>query len=225
MGLILKANIRENVGKNLNALRKSGILPAIIYGYGIERAMPLQLNYNEFEKVYRKAGESSFINIEADGKKYDALIHDVGIDPVTDKFIHVDFYKVQMDKEIEVAVPLKFIGEAEAVKALGGTLVKSLHELTIEVLPKNLPHEITVDISSLKTFENTIRVRDLILPVSIKILAHNEDDVIVSVSAPASEEELAALETAPTAIDVEAVKVETQERKEKRGVEKEENKQ
>ena len=152
------------MGKNVSALRREGILPAVLYGQGVE-STPLCVSWKEFEKVLEEAGETSLVTLKlAGGQTHNVLIHDVAKDPLTLKPIHADFYAVRMDKPIEASVPLNFIGESPAVKNEGGILIKVLHELEIEALPKDLPHEIAVDISRLEKIDDKIYVRDVPLP-------------------------------------------------------------
>src|SRR3989338_5006035 len=110
-----------------------------------------------------------------------------------------------MDHELEADIPLVFSGEAEAVKSLNGVLVKVIHELPIRALPKDLPHEITVDISSLRTFENQILVKDLALPPGVEMRIELEQ-MIAFVEAPRTEEELAAMEQ-PAEVSLEHIEV------------------
>lgn len=192
--LSLSAKIRKDFGKKVKTLRKKGIVPGVLYGPKIKEAQPLELDEKEFGKVYQEAGESSLISLEIAGpkgkqasygagkkEKYLVLIHEVARDPLTEKPIHVDFYQPSLEEEVEVEIPLIFEGEAPAVKELGGTLVKNISELEVKALPQNLPHEIKVDIGSLKTFEDHILVKDLKLPEGVKILKDPEE-IVASVS-------------------------------------------
>jgi len=128
--------------------------------------------------------------------------------------MHVDFYQVRMDEAVRVAVPLEFVGSSSAIVTMGGILVKALQELEIESLPGAIPETIKVDISSLKTFEDNIYVRDLKVPSGVKVLA-DENTPVASVQPPRSEEELKALEEKPVA-EVREVIVETEEKKKER---------
>jgi large subunit ribosomal protein L25 len=101
-----------------------------------------------------------------------------------------------MDKTLTAEVQLIFEGEAPAVKSLDGILVKNITEVEVEALPKDLPHEIKVDISSLDSFDKHIRIKDLQLPLGVKILAE-AGEVVVLVKPPRTEEELKALEEKP----------------------------
>ena len=194
----LKVKVREVLGRKVKTLRKKGIIPAVVYGLKA-KSIPLEIDYSEFEKVYKEAGESTVIKLKVKSQKSkvdelkNALIYDVAMDSVSDKFIHVDFYEVRMDKPITAAVPLVFEGEAPAVKNLEGVLVKNITEIEVEALPANLPHEIKVDISVLKTFDDLIHIKDLKIPDGVKI-SINPDEIVALVSPPRSDEELKSLE-------------------------------
>lgn len=189
----LKSKIREEVGKKLDKYRKEGMIPAVIYGHKI-KPQNLWVNYLDFNKVFEKAGESTVIEMEIEGKdKVNALIHEIQSDPLSGKFSHIDFFQVRMDEKIETDVPLEFFGESPAVKELGGILVKNLDEIKISCLPANLPSEIKVDISKIKTFDDHIKVKDIIIPENVKVL-EEEETVVALVSPPRTEEELASLE-------------------------------
>jgi len=149
-----------------------------------------------------------------EGKGHDVLIHEVQYHPIKGQPIHVDFYVVQKDKKIEVDVPLVFEGVAPAVKELGGNLVKVMHELPIEVLPKDLPHDIKVDVSGLATFESQILVKDIKLPSGVTVLAELEE-VVVSISKAGEE---VVVEEAP--IDLSQIEVEKKGKQEEEGSEK-----
>ncbi len=188
--LTLSAKIRKDLKKKVKKLREKEILPAILYGPKIKN-IPLEINLKEFEKTEKETGESSFILLKVGDKNYQVLIKEIQRDQITGKPIHVDFYQPSLKEEIEVIVPLIFEGEAPAVKELGGTLVKNISELKIKALPKKLPHEIRVNIESLKTFEDHILIKNLKLPEGVKVL-RGPEEIVVSVLPPEKvEEELA----------------------------------
>ncbi|HUT96106.1 MAG TPA: 50S ribosomal protein L25 [Candidatus Paceibacterota bacterium] len=195
MELEIKAQERERVGKNLQSLRKEGIIPAVVYGPG-HKPISLQVNYKELKKVFEQAGESTLIKLKIGNEAKNVLIHDFAKDPITGRFTHVDFYHVRMDKVIKAEVPLVFEGEAPAVKILEGVLIKNINHVEIEALPKDLPHEIKVDVSVLDSFEKQIRAKDLKLPPGVKIDLGLEE-MIVSVIPPRKEEEIKPIEEKP----------------------------
>lgn len=197
--LTLSAKIRQISGKRTKNLRKKGILPAILYGPKI-KTLSLEVDSKKFEGVYQEAGESSLISLEIDGpigqsygasKKIPVLIHEIQRDPLSDKILHIDFYQAPLEEKIEAKIPLVFEGDSTAVKELGGTLVKVIHELEVKAKPENLPKEFKVDISTLKTFEDTILIKDLKVPTGVEILK-NPEEIVAEVSPPEKvEEELA----------------------------------
>ena len=189
--LSLSVKIRKELGKKSKALRKKGILPGVLYGPKLKENLLLELDEKKFEKVYKEAGESSLISLEVEGKRFPVLIHEIQLASLTGKPIHVDFYQPSLVKEAEVTVPLVFEGVAPSVRDLGGTLVKNIQEVTVKALPQNLPHEIKVNVEKLKTFEDNILIKDLIVPQGGKILKEPEEVVALASRPEKIEEELA----------------------------------
>lgn len=185
--LQLNAERRDVFGKKLKNFRKQGKLPAVLYGKG-KKTTPIFVDSKEFKKIWKETGESTLIKIknpESDITE-DVLIQEVALDPLKDEPLHADFYVVEMDKPITTKVNLVFEGVSPAEKDLGGILVKVRHEVDVEALPKNLPHELKVDISKLANLEDQIVVRDIDLPPGVKILA-GENDVIALIETPKEE--------------------------------------
>lgn len=208
--ITLSANKRDAF-PSVEAARKAGSIPAVFYG-SHKTSTSIFVPKISFDKVFKEAGESTLVTLDVAGEKVTTLIHDVQMDPVTDQVIHVDFYAVDANEKVEVPVHLVFEGVSEAVKSLGGTLVKVAHELEVECLPKDLPHEIVVDISKLATLDSVITVADLTLPSGVVAKADKEE-VIASI-AVAKEEDL----SAPVAtLDVDAIEVEKKGKKEEEG--------
>ena len=189
--LELKIEKREEIGKP-KKLREAGVLPAVFYGKK-EEATPISVSARDFEKLYKEAGESTVVTLSGIGKPKEVLIHEVDFDPVTSVPRHVDFYVLEEGKKVQVNVPLEFIGEAPAIKELGGNLVKVLHDIEIEVAPKNLPKNIEVDISGLIDFTSRVFAKDIKLPESAELIT-KEDEVaaLVAEAVEEKEEEVAA---------------------------------
>lgn len=188
----IKAENRKEIGRKVRILRDKGIIPAVVYGAG-HKPISIQVNAKEFNKTFKETGETTLVKLKLDDHSKNVLIHDIARDPIENNIIHIDFYEVKMDQQIKTEVQLVFIGEAPAVKNLGGILVKNLTKIKVEALPKDLPHEIDIDISKLETLESHIRIKDLILPVGVKILEEMEETIVL-IEPPRSEEELAKLE-------------------------------
>lgn len=206
--LTLKVEKRDPKS-SLSEIRKAGKMPAVFYGKK-EASTPIMISYSDFERTLKEAGESTIINLNGDGIDVDVLIHEIDADPVTDKPRHADFYAIEKGKKIEIDVPLEFVGVAPAVKTLGGVLVKVMHEIKIEALPKDLPQKIEVDISSLNTFEDVIIAKDLKLPNGVEI-KENQEEVIVSVYEPKDE----VVESTP--VDLSAIEVQKKGKEAKEG--------
>lgn len=204
----LTGQSRAQLGKSVKTLRAGGFLPGVVYGEGVP-SQAVAVSFKEFMKTLSAAGESTLITLQIDKKPFNVLIHDVSYDPVSDLPIHADFHAVRMDKLIRTHVPLEFVGESPAVKNDGGVLVRVVQELEVEALPQNLPHELTIDLSSLATIGSTLHVKDIVLPAGVTLLAE-PDETIAVVDAPRSEEAIAELSQAPVAASPELVKTESE---------------
>lgn len=198
--LTLKADIRD-LKISPEIVRNAGQVPAVFYGKK-EASTPISVGKTDFLKVWKDAGESSVVTLDTPNGKKESLIQDVDLDPITGTPRHADFYVFEAGHKLEVELPLEFIGVAPAVKDLGGILVKVLHKLKVEAMPKDLPHNIEIDISGLATFEDQIIAKNISLPTGVN-LKENEDEVVALVSAPREEKEE---ESAP--IDLESIEVE-----------------
>jgi large subunit ribosomal protein L25 len=211
MAITLKVEKRD---KKTDAaqLRKDGKIPAVFYGKK-EASTPITILAADFLKTYKKAGESSVVILTGPEIDVESLIHDVDLHPVTGKPMHADFYVFEKGKKIKVGVPIDFTGIAPAIKDLGGTLVKVLYNIEIEAFPKDLPHKIEVDISTLVDFKSSIKASDIKLPNGVE-LAIKGDDIVASVSEPKAEEEEV---TAP--VDLSAIEVEKKGKEAKEGAE------
>ncbi|MEK7076155.1 MAG: 50S ribosomal protein L25 [Patescibacteria group bacterium] len=207
----LNAQKREVIGSGLNSLRKSGYMPAVLYGKNQE-SIPLQVLIKDFKKAFELAGESTLVFVNVDGQSYPTIIHDMARDAVSDNILHADFYKVRLDEKIKAKVAVVFQGESPAVRDLGGIFVRNINELEIEAFPQDLPHEIVVDMSLLNNVGDQILVKNLKLGDKLKVMAEAEE-IIATVQEPMSEAELEkALEAPTTTIeDVEVIKKEKEE--------------
>ncbi|MEK7460320.1 MAG: 50S ribosomal protein L25 [Patescibacteria group bacterium] len=203
--LTLKGEIRDPKIKPAT-LRTQGFIPAVFYGRK-EKSMPCVFHLGEFKKVLKAAGESTVVNIQLPKGAVNALIQDVQVDPIYGQPIHVDFYVIEKGQEVSVAIPLDFQGVSPAVKDLGATLVKVLHEVEVKALPENLPHSIIVDISSLDNADAQITAGDLVLPKGVT-LAINATEVVAAIVVGKEEAE----ET--PAMDLSKIEVEKKGKKE-----------
>lgn len=186
---------KRDLSANINSLRKEGFIPAELYGHGFENEH-LIIPVKEFTKVFKESGESMVITIEVEGDKepYNVLIHEVVNSPLSGEFEHIDFYRLHMDEKTTAHVEIIFIGESPAVKEKRGLLIKGFHEVEVEALPADLPHEIEVDVSGLNEVGDAIHVADLKISPKVKILTEPET-VIVSITELVKEEVAAPVET------------------------------
>lgn len=193
MEMKITAKLRSVFGRHNKKLRASGMLPAVLYGKRKD-SVHLEVDKKIMDKVFKKAGENTLVDLVIDGQdEKKVLIHDVAKHFMKNEIIHVDFYEVDLKKKVHIKVPLQFDGVSPAVKEQGGILVKMLDEVDVETLPSNLPQFINVDLGKLKTFQDMIRIADIILPSEVFILT-SADEVVVSVQPPRTEEELASME-------------------------------
>ncbi|MBU0706903.1 50S ribosomal protein L25 [Patescibacteria group bacterium] len=189
----LQSTTRKMLGKRVKALRKEGNLPAVLYGAGI-KTRPIQTDLKVFEKLYEQTGESTLIDLTVDEEKpVKVIVHSAEKNPLTEEYEHVDFYQVDLKKKITTEIELLFIGESKAVKELGGVLIKSIDHVKVECLPNDLVHELKIDISKLNSFDDSLHIKDIELPAGIKIL-DKEDETVVNVKPPRTDEELEALD-------------------------------
>ncbi|MEK7187124.1 MAG: 50S ribosomal protein L25 [Patescibacteria group bacterium] len=198
--LTLKAEIRDGSVKP-DMIRKAGKMPAVFYGKK-EKSTPISVNLADFLKVWNEAGESTVVVLDTPEGQKESLIFDTDFDPITSTPRHADFYVFEKGHKVSVELTLEFEGVSPAVKDLGGSFVKVLHELKVEAMPKDLPPHIVVDISSLANFGDQILAKDIKLPAGV-ILEENSEEVVALVTAPREEKE-----EEPVAVDLESIEVE-----------------
>jgi len=200
MALKIEAQKRDTK-ENTKDIRRSGMIPSVYYGGKVE-STPISVPVVDFKKALKEAGHSTVITLSVGGKDIDVLIQEVALDPISDEPIHADFLVIDKDKKVIVKIPLVFEGESPAVKSLGGSLVKVLHEIEVEGFPKDLPHEIKVDLSSLETLDSNITVKDLDIPKGISF-TESQDETVASIAVQKEEEEEVVGEPDLSSIEVE----------------------
>jgi len=208
--IVLEVIPREAKEK-LNVLRAKGSIPAVYYGRK-QASTPVSVSAVEFSKVLKKAGESTVVTLKTKEGPLDSLIYDVDVDPVTGVPRHADFYVFEKGQKIKVKIPLEFSGVSPAVKDLGAVLVKVLREVEVEATPKDLPHVLHIDISSLVAFDSQILAKDIKLQTGVT-LATKPDEVVASVYEPKEE----VVEEVP--VDLSAIEVEKKGKEPKEGEE------
>ena len=187
----LEVKPREKSEKAIN-VRKDGWIPAELYGHGIDNES-LKVEYQTFRKLYRKAGDNTVLELHIGDskKKVNVLVHRLDLHPVTDLITHIDFINVRMDEEVHTHIPFKFVGTSPAVKEQGGMFNVLNNDIEVKCLPKDLVHEIEVDVTVLKEMGDIIHFADVTLPKGITML-NNPETSVAMVTAPRVETEEAA---------------------------------
>jgi large subunit ribosomal protein L25 len=204
----LKAYQRSQVRRGeVKKLRGTGRVPAVIYG---RQAKPQNLEISAKEisdLIHHSASENLLVDlsVENDARaKRLALVQEIQHHPIDGKVLHVDFHEVAENEKVTVMVPVETAGEASGVKNSGGVLEHVLFKLKVRCLPKDLPEQIIVDVTSLE-IGNAVHLGDIKAPAGVEILGDKHISVI-AVAAPRAEEEVAVTEAAPAAGDVEMTK-------------------
>src|SRR5512143_1406381 len=176
--VVLKASKRDVSGKQVNALRRSGRLPAVIYGRHTE-PVKISMDAHDAALALSKVGSSSLITIDVDGTEFPALVRERQRDYIKNRLIHVDFLAVSLTEKIRAEVRIELAGVSPAVKDSDAVLVTGLHSLSVECLPGDLPALVTVDIGPLVKVGDSIHVRDVSLGDKVQIL-DDPDEMIVN---------------------------------------------
>jgi large subunit ribosomal protein L25 len=190
MDLELTLEPREALGKANKRLRRDGIVPGVVYGKG-EPSTNVQVDTKAFETLYRAAGRTSVVQLTLPGANAasSAFIKSVQRHPLSGQPLHVDYLIVNLTVEMEVDIPLVFTGEAPAVEETGGTLLHNLSSVRVKALPNNIPHEISVDVSTLVSLDVAIHVRDLNLNRDLVQVLTDGETLVSAVVPPRVEEE------------------------------------
>ncbi len=178
----LNAQRRTIVGKKVRKLRREGLVPAVVYGFGVSKPQSITLVSREIERAYVQMGRSALIRLSVEGSPArSVLIHDVQFDHTHRYVTHVDFLAPNMNVVMTVGVPLALVGEAPAVQTEDGILVQDLTEIQVSALPDQIPAALTLDVSHLIEIHAQITAGDVELPEGVTLITPAED-VIVTVS-------------------------------------------
>lgn len=164
----LSAIPRDIFGHKVKALRTHGMIPATMYGKKV-KSTSLSIKADEFNKVFRDAGESGLVELALSGQTKPVLIHNVQLDPVTDTILHAELHQVDLKEKVTARVPLVFIGSSPVVVQKQGVLITVLDEVDVEALPTDLPENIEIDVSKLTEINQEITVGDLPVPKETEI--------------------------------------------------------
>jgi large subunit ribosomal protein L25 len=184
--VVLKATQRTATGRQVKALRRSGLLPGVIYGHNVD-PISISLEGREAGRVLGRLSSSSLITIDLDGKEYPSLVREKQLNYIKRNLIHVDFMVVSLTEKIHAKVGIILTGNSPAVKDFNAMLINGLSELEVEAFPQDLPASISVDIGTLIKIGDGIHVRDIVLSDKVQVL-DTPDEMIVLATAPAKEE-------------------------------------
>ena len=190
MDLELTLDAREAQGKANKRLRREGLVPGVVYGKG-EDSTNVQVDAKTFETLYKTAGRTSVVKFRVPGssRASSGFIKSVQRHPLTGRALHVDYLLVNLKVEMEVEVPLVFVGEAPAVEETGGTLLHNLSSINVKALPTDIPHQVEVNVSVLTSLDVAIHVRDLNLNRELVQVQTDGDTLVSTVVPPRIEEE------------------------------------
>jgi large subunit ribosomal protein L25 len=197
-------------------LRKSGLIPGVIYGHGNDAVLIAVEPHALREALTTDAGTHAILDVTFEGQKrsHHAIVKDMTLDSVKSTVIHVDLQEIRLDETIETTVAIHFEGEAKGVKA-GGMLDESTREVTVKGIVTAIPEHLVVDVSELDMNE-TLQVSDLVVPEGIEIMAE-ADEVLCSVLPPRKVEEEEVVEGEEAAEGVAAAEPELVGKKEEEG--------
>ena len=188
--VVLKAEKRDVIGKQVKAMRRAGKLPAVIYGRHTD-PINVSLDAHNASLVLGRLTSSSLVTIALDGKEYPALVREKQRDYIKNRLLHVDFLTVSLTETLRATVAVNLVGVSAAVKDFNAVLVINLQSLEVECLPGDLPERIDVDISVLARPGEGIRVRDVMVSDKVRLLDDPETMVVVATFAKVEEEAVA----------------------------------
>ncbi|MBR73530.1 MAG: 50S ribosomal protein L25 [Dehalococcoidaceae bacterium] len=184
-----QAEPREIFGKKVKNLRNNGIIPANIYGKGID-SIPVQMPYAKVKTMLNSEGINGYIELDINGEKSSraVIIRAVSRHPISRDVEHIDFNQVDQSTKIQASIPIVIIDEAPAVTDNKAVLLNGIDSLQISALPGSLPKSIEVSVANLIEFDDALFVSDIKLDSSIDILSA-PDSLVVKASAPRVAEE------------------------------------
>lgn len=187
MVAVLQAKERGELRKSaLKRIRKSGDIPAVIYGKMAE-SKPVSVSSADLTKTIRQVGRNGVILLDINGEKQDVVITDVQEDMMKREITHVDFLAIDQSSKINANVRLVLTGDAAGVKD-GGVLQQPLYEISITATPANIPQQVEVGISNLQIGE-TVTIAD-INTNGAYLINHDNEEVVASILPPKQEEEI-----------------------------------
>ena len=194
----LKATVRESIGSGESRrLRNDGLLPAVVYGLGME-PVSIALSAREFTNALKtEAGSNVILNLEVGKNKYTTLAREIQRHPYKNEFLHIDLIQIDLTQKVEANVQINFLGTPLGVKDEGGLVQTINSTITVSTLPSSIPSSLDLDISELNVGENAT-VLDVKLPEGVELASEDDDSILVTITLPRAaveeEEEIEGLE-------------------------------
>lgn len=175
---------RQVVGKKVQQLRRAGVTPANVYGNGVP-SVSVQVDSDVLEKAFKNFSANEVIDLKIDGEKAarPVVVQKVQRHPLTSRILHTDFYQVSLRDRMKADVPLVVVGQSEAIDTYNGVLTYAIETIQVEALPLDLPSRIEVDITPLSNLEDTLAVKELVIPANVTLLT-DPDLVVVKIASP-----------------------------------------
>ncbi len=200
---VLKAQRRDVTGKQVRALRRAGLLPAVVYGRHIE-PLVISMDAREVGRILPTLSRSSLIVVDVDGEKHTTLVRERQRHPVSGHLVHVDFNAISMTEVLRTTVALVQRGEAPAIKNYDGILVSGRENVEVECFPTDLPENIEIELGSLEKIGDAIYVRDIVPPPRVTILT-DQNEMVMLITAPTVEAVVEEVEVEPAAGEPEII--------------------
>ena len=198
MEATLKATLRESIGSGQSRrLRNDGLLPAVVYGLGME-PVSIALSAREFTNALKtEAGSNVILNLEVGKNKYTTLAREIQRHPYKNEFLHIDLIQIDLTQKVEANVQINFLGTPVGVKDEGGLVQTINSTITVSTLPSSIPSSLDLDISELNVGENATAL-DVKLPEGVELASEDDDSILVTITLPRAaveeEEEIEGLE-------------------------------
>jgi len=194
---------RQITGKKVAQLRRTGVLPANVFGKGID-SVALQIDLEQLQTTLKTMTANEVMDLKIDGERSSrpVILSKLQRHPYNGSYLHADFYQISLREKMKADVPITVIGESEAINTYNGILMMSIETVSVEALPLDLPTHFEIDISGLRSLEETLNVSDIVAPENVTILT-DPDVTVLKIASPRlaveGEEPTEELPTGPSA--------------------------
>jgi len=191
----IEAKKREVIGKKVKNIRSTGLVPAAVYGPK-KASANIQVDKKDFIKIFKEAGFNKFVDLVIEEEKASrVLIKDVQVHPISFEIKSISFYQIDEDRRITVEIPVTFVGESPAVKQNLGFLIHQLDTIAVHCLPKDLPSNLKVDVSTLEKPGDAITVGQLFLGEGVELDSGMDKTTAITYIGTAQKEEVVVAST------------------------------